>query len=142
MGGNWQVIGFCFLPAHLSIVTYYLFGFWKFQHVLVWVKYANMTVVEESVFVDRLFLVISVCPLLCPFVFGVCKFSSIFMFTSFPVLTSFGFSCEVLLRYQVLSTPTKRSQGRCTHRSSQILDCIALGVCQLILTGKVGKERL
>src|SRR5215216_3331544 len=80
---------------------------------------------------DRLFSVVSKCPLLFPFVFGVCMFSSIFMFTPFLVLTSFYFSCEAMLRYQVLSTPTKRSQGRCTHRSSQILDCIALGVCQL-----------
>ena len=45
--GNWQVIGFGFLPPDLTIWQAHLFGFRKFQHVLVWVKYANMTVVER-----------------------------------------------------------------------------------------------
>jgi len=46
-GGNWQVIGFGFFPFHHTVVPYDLFGFRKFQHVLVWVKYANMTVVDR-----------------------------------------------------------------------------------------------
>jgi hypothetical protein len=41
--GNRQVVGFCFLPADLSVIPYYLFGFGKFQHVLIWIEYANMT---------------------------------------------------------------------------------------------------
>jgi hypothetical protein len=44
-GGNWQVIGFCFLPLHHTVAPYYLFAFWQFEHVFIWIKYANMTMV-------------------------------------------------------------------------------------------------
>ena len=81
--GNWQVIGFCFLPLHHTLfpiiflvfgnLSMYLFG----SNMLIW------PLLKESVFIDRLFLVTSKCPLAFPFVGCVCVFSSIFVFTPF-----------------------------------------------------------